>query len=96
MEVVSVSAEHLLSALGRRGMAKPDFVIAGIPLGNLGGDEAGRLLDAIRLSRAEGGRCIRFQHSWLDRKKIQAGFPPSRAVPVFLNCPPAVVCYAQR
>jgi phospholipid N-methyltransferase len=96
VEVVSASAEHLLSEMGRRGRAKPDFVISGIPLGNLGAEETGGLLDAIRQSLAEGGLYIQFQHSWLDRKKIQARFPNTRTVPVFLNFPPAVVYYAQR
>jgi len=96
VEVVSTSAEHLLSEMGRRGMDKPDFVISGIPLGNLGGERARALLDAIRQSLGEGGMYIQFQHSLLDRKKIRARFPNTRTVPVFLNFPPAVVYYAQR
>ena len=94
--VVTASAEHLLSEMGRSGIEKPDFVISGIPLGNMGGEEAGELLDAIRQTLAEGGMYIQFQHSLLDRKKIRARFPTTRTVPVFLNFPPAVVYYAQR
>jgi phospholipid N-methyltransferase len=96
VEVVSASAEHLLSEMGRRGMAKPDFIISGIPLGNLGREKAGTLLDAIRRTLGEGGMYIQFQHSLLDRKKIRARFPNTRIVPAFLNFPPAVVYYAQR
>ena len=96
VEVVSASAEHLLFEMGRRGMEKPDFVISGIPLGNLGGEKAGRLLDVIRQSLGEGGMYIQFQHSLLHRKKIRARFPNTRTVPVFLNFPPAVVYYAQK
>jgi phospholipid N-methyltransferase len=96
VEVVSASAERLLSELGRRGMEKPDFVISGIPLGNLGGEQACGLLDAIRQSLRGGGLFIQFQHSLLDRKKIRARFPNTRIVPVFLNFPPAVVYYAQQ
>ena len=96
VEVVSASAEHLLSDMGRGGMAKPDFVISGIPLGNLGGEKTRALLDAIRQTLGEGGMYIQFQHSLLDRKKIRARFPNTRTVPVFLNFPPAVVYYAQR
>src|SRR5439155_832387 len=33
--VVPDSAEHLLSEMRRRGTEKPDFIISGIPLGNL-------------------------------------------------------------
>lgn len=96
VEVVSTSAEHLLSEIGRRGMEKPDSVISGIPLGNLGGEEAGGLLDAIRQNLGAGGMYIQFQHSLLARKKIRARFPNTRIIPVFLNFPPAVVYYAQR
>lgn len=96
VEVVSTSAEHLLSEMCRHGMGKPDFVISGIPLGNLGGEKARSLLDAIRQTLGEGGMYIQFQHSLLDRKKIRARFPSTRTVPAFLNFPPAVVYYAQR
>lgn len=96
VEVVTASAEHLLSEMGRRGMEKPDFVISSIPLGNLDGEKARALLDAISQTLGEGGMYIQFQHSLLDRKKIRARFPNTRTVPVFLNFPPAVVYYAQR
>jgi phosphatidylethanolamine/phosphatidyl-N-methylethanolamine N-methyltransferase len=94
VEVVSTSAENLFSEIGRRGMPKPDFVISGVPLGNLGGEKAGRLLDAIRQTLSDDGMYIQFQHSLLDRKRIRARFPHTRTVPVFLNFPPAVVYYA--
>jgi len=96
VEVVPASGEHLLAEMGRRGMEKPDFVISGIPLGNLGGEKAGGLLDIIHRSLGEGGMFIQFQHSLLDRKKIRARFPNTRTVPVLLNFPPAFVYYAQR
>jgi phospholipid N-methyltransferase len=96
VQVLSTSAEHLLSEMRRRGLEKPDFVISGIPLGNLGGKMAGRLLDAIRQNLAAGGMYIQFQHSLLHRKKIRARFPKTRTVPVLLNFPPAVVYFAQR
>ena len=95
VEVVSASAEHLLSEMGRCGMKKPDFVISGIPLGNLGGDRVLSLLDTIRGTLAEGGMYIQFQHSLLDRRKIRTRFANLRTVLVFLNFPPAVVYYAQ-
>lgn len=96
VEVLFASAEHLLSDIGRRGTEKPGFVISSIPLGNLGGEKAGRLLDAIRQNLGEGGIYVQFQHSLLDRKKIRARFPNTRTVPVFPNFPPAAVYYAQR
>jgi len=96
VEVVSASAEDLLAEMGRRKMEKPDFVISGIPLGNLDGEKARALLDAISQTLAEGGMYIQFQHSLLDWKNIRARFPNTRTVPVFLNFPPAVVYYAQK
>jgi len=96
VKVISDSAGHVLSEMGRRGLEKPAYVISGIPLGNLGREKVGRLLDAIHDTLREGGMFIQFQHSLLDRKKIQARFPNTRTVPVLLNFPPAVVYYAQR
>lgn len=95
VELVSESAEQLILGLARRGLAKPDYVISGVPLGNLGREKTGRLLDTIRQGLGPGGMYIQFQHSLLDRKKIRARFPNTRTVPVFLNLPPAVVYYAQ-
>lgn len=82
--------------MARRGIEKPDFVISGIPLGNLGGETAGYPLDAIREPLGEGGMYIQFQHLLLDRKKIRVRVPNTRTVPVFLNFPPAVIYFAQR
>jgi phosphatidylethanolamine/phosphatidyl-N-methylethanolamine N-methyltransferase len=94
VQLSSGSAGDLLSALGKSGAEKPDFVISGIPLGNLGREESLALVDAIHQTLAAGGMYIQFQHSLLDRKKIRTRFPNLRTVPVFLNFPPAVVYYA--
>lgn len=92
VELFTGSATNLLSELRQ----KPDFVISGIPLGNLGRENAIALIDAIRHALGEGGMYIQFQHSLLDRKKIRTRFPNLRTVPVFLDFPPAVVYYARR
>ena len=47
VEVISDSAQHLLSEMDRRGMAKVDYVLSGIPLGALPGERALALIDAI-------------------------------------------------
>lgn len=96
VEVVSTSAEHLLSQLGQHGMETSGFVISGIPLGNLGREKARTLVEAIHQTLAEGGMYIQFQHSLLDRKTLRTRFPRLRTVPVFLNFPPAFVYYAQK
>ena len=96
VELFTGSAADLLSELGKSGVEKPDFIISGIPLGNLGREKALALIDTIHQTLGEGGMYIQFQHSLLDRKKIRTRFPNLRTVPVFLNFPPAVVYYAQR
>ena len=96
VDVFTGWAEKLLSETGQDGGEKPDFVISGIPLGNLGGAKAIALIDAIHQTLRRGGLYIQFQHSLLDRKKIKTRFPTLRTVPVFLNFPPAVVYYARK
>lgn len=96
VKVVCAPAEELLAKANRRGIAPPDFIISGIPFGNLGKEKAGRLLDVIHEALGEGGMFIQFQHSLLDRKKIRARFSKTRTAPVWLNLPPAVVYFAQR
>ena len=96
VDVVSDSAEHLLSEMGRRGMDKVDYVISGIPLGNLPADRALALIQAISRVVRRGGMYIQFQYSLMDRKRIRSRFKILRTVPVLLNIPLAVVYYAQR
>lgn len=96
VEVRAKSAEDLLRRLGRDGVEKPDFIISGIPLGNLGRKKAGALLDTIRRTLGDGGMYIQFQHSLLDRRKIRARFPEMRTALVLLNFPPAFVYFARK
>jgi phospholipid N-methyltransferase len=96
VKVVADSAEHLLSERTRRGIEKVDYVVSGIPLGNLSRESVIALLDIISRALGEGGMYIQFQYSLLDRQKIRARFPNLRTVPALLNIPPAVVYYAQR
>jgi len=94
VQVISASAERLLSSLRRKGSQRPDFIISGIPLGNLDRDSVLALIESIHRTLADGGMYIQFQHSTVDRKKIKANFSKLRTVPVFLNFPPAVIYYA--
>ncbi len=95
VEVVSEPAEHLLPSMGRQANRdRPDFIISGIPLGNLARESVLALLGLVRNALAPGGVYIQFQHSLLDRKKIKGCFSRMRTVPVLLNFPPAVVYYA--
>jgi len=96
VEVISDAAEHLLSEIRRRGVEKADYVVSGIPLGNLPGERALALIDAISRALRPGGMYIQFQYSLMDRKRVRSRFRILRTVPVLLNIPPAVVYYAQR
>ena len=96
VQVISDSAEHLLSEMGRRGMDKADYVLSGIPLGNLPGERVQGLIDAISRALRPGGMYIQFQYSLIDRKRIRSQFRILRTAPVVLNIPPAVVYYAQK
>jgi phosphatidylethanolamine/phosphatidyl-N-methylethanolamine N-methyltransferase len=96
VKVVSDSAEHLFSEMRRRGTAKADYILSGIPLGNLPSDHVATLVDAISGALHRGGMYVQFQYSLIDRKCIRSRFKQLRTVPVLLNIPPAVVYYAQK
>ena len=96
VEVVADSAETVLAQLCRKASDKPDFIISGIPLGNLAADQTQAIIDAVRETLRPGGMFIQFQYFLADRKKIRARFARMRTVPVFLNFPPAFVYYAQK
>lgn len=96
VQVIPDAAEHLLSEMDRRGHDKADFVLSGIPLGNLPGDQTQALIDAISGALGPGGMFVQFQYSLMDRKRIRSRFKSLRTVPVLLNIPPAVVYYAQK
>ena len=96
VEVVLDSAEHLLAQISRRASKLPDFIVSGIPLGNLRREQVLALVGAISRALAPGGMYIQFQYSLIDRKKIKANFSRLTTVPVLVNFPPAVVYYAQK
>jgi phosphatidylethanolamine/phosphatidyl-N-methylethanolamine N-methyltransferase len=96
VEVVSDSAEHLLSQMRRNGAPRLDFIISGIPLAHLSREQVLALVGSIHRGLAPGGMYIQFQHSLIDHKKIKNTFSRLRTVPVFLNFPPAVVYCAQK
>ncbi len=96
VKVIADSAQHLLSEMGRRGTGKVDYVLSGIPLGNLSAQRTIALIDAISRALNPRGMYVQFQYSLLDRKKIRSRFSSLRTVPVLLNIPPAVVYYARK
>jgi phospholipid N-methyltransferase len=94
VEVVVDSAERVLEEVSKKGN-RPDFVISGIPLGNLKREDTVALVQRIKDSLAPDGMYIQFQYSLIDRKTIRSRFPRVRTVPAFLNFPPAFVYYAR-
>lgn len=92
VKVVAKPAEVLLSTLHK----KVDFVISGIPIANVGKKQTVALIQSINRALSEKGMYIQFQHSLVDRRKIQASFSAVRTIPVLLNFPPAFVYYASK
>ena len=96
IKVVCRSAEKLLDQLAGNGEEKPDFIISGIPLGNLERRHVADLVERIHRCLAVGGLYIQFQYTLIDRETIRARFPKLRTAPAFLNFPPAFVYYARK
>lgn len=96
VDVVTDAAENVLPGLAKRGIGRVDYVISGIPLGNLGKRRTLSLIDCIEKALAPGGWYIQFQYSLLDRRKIQSRFSTLQTTPVLLNLPPAFVYYARK
>jgi len=96
VELINAPAENLLAEMKQRGIAQADYVVSGIPLGNLRKQRVSALIDTIRSALAETGMYIQFQHSTVDRKKIKRRFASTRTVPVVFNFPPAVIYYATK
>lgn len=96
VRVAPQNAEEVLSSFCANGKQKPDYVVSGIPLGNVPKAETLTLINAIQNALSPGGLYIQFQHSLLDRRKIEATFGGVRTVPVLLNLPPAFVYYARK
>jgi phospholipid N-methyltransferase len=95
VRVVSSPAQAVLKQMKQRpAQERADFIISGIPLGNLDKETAQALIEQIFTALRPGGMYIQFQHSLMDRKKIKRTFSRLRTVPVLLNFPPAFVYYA--
>lgn len=92
VQVFAGAAEELLAGSNR---SKADFIISGVPIGNLKRQKALSLIQAIRDSLAPDGLYVQFQHFIADYKKIRAAFSRVRVTPVLLNIPPAFVYYAR-
>jgi phospholipid N-methyltransferase len=96
VDVVSEAAEQVLPKLRQRGISRVDYVVSGIPLGNLEKRRTLALIECIEQALAPGGLYIQFQYSLLDRKKIQSRFASVKTTPVLFNLPPAFVYYARK
>jgi phospholipid N-methyltransferase len=96
VRITSEPAEQLLKRMAQRGAKAADFVISGIPLGNLVKKRAVSLIGAIHGALSPGGLYIQFQYSLMDRRKIKNRFSHLRTGFVLLNMPPAFIYYARR
>lgn len=95
VQVACEPASAVLARL-RRHQERVDYILSGIPLGTLDGEQALELIRDIHRTLSPGGWYVQFQHSLLDRKKIETTFSALRTVPVLFNLPPAVIYYAQK
>lgn len=96
VRVSTEPAEHLLGRMAQRGAKPADYVISGIPLGNLVKARAVALIGAIHAGLNPGGLYVQFQHSLMDRRKIKNRFSQLRTAFVLMNIPPAFIYYARR
>jgi phospholipid N-methyltransferase len=87
-------AEVFMAQWRRQEKTPFDFLFSGIPLGNVPGPQAEKLIQSICQCLRPGGMYVQFQHSLLDRKRIKAAFRKLRTIPVLANFPPAFVYYA--
>ena len=96
VQVHTMAAQELLSALRHRAEERPGYVISGLPLGNLGRKAVIGLLQACKDVLAPDGIFVQAQHFLVDRKHIRAAFRTLRTVPVLRNLPPVFVYYARK
>ena len=96
VHVHTMSAQELLSEIDKRALAKPEFVISGLPLGNLGKKTVLEVLRASRDALASNGVFVQIQHFLVDWKNVQSVFREVRIVPVLRNLPPVFVYYARK
>jgi len=96
IHVLSDSAERVMTRQTSRGARRPDFIISGIPLGNLPRAMVFALVEQIHDTLAPGGMYIQFQYTLIDRKKIKATFARLRTGLAPLNLPPAFVYFATK
>lgn len=96
VQVVSDSAERVMARRFSSGAPRPDFIISGIPLGNLDRRAVLALVQRIYQALAPGGMYIQFQYTLIDRKKVKATFTRLRTGLAPLNLPPAFVYFATK
>lgn len=96
VKVHAMSAQELLAQLRSGKDPLPQYVISGLPLGNLARGVVLDLLHAIKAVLAPKGMFIQVQHFLVDRRKVRAIFSEVRTVPVLRNLPPAFVYYATK
>jgi phospholipid N-methyltransferase len=96
VEVISDSAENLLSEMAGRNAKNVDYIVSGVPIGNFGRKRTMALIDLISGNLRPGGMYIQYQHFLADHRKIKAKFASMQTIPVLLNFPPAFVYYAKK
>ncbi len=96
VQVLADSAAHVMARFTRTGARRPDFIISGIPLGNLSRRAVFELVEQIHDTLAPGGMYIQFQYTLIDRKKVKRTFGRLHTGVAPINLPPAFVYFATK
>jgi phosphatidylethanolamine/phosphatidyl-N-methylethanolamine N-methyltransferase len=87
----SGNAEQIEEALSAFRLDTPDVVVSGIPLSALSRVSASRILKAISLALAPGGRFVTYQVSRRVQDLSRPFFPLAHVATVLFNVPPVQI-----
>lgn len=91
IEVINASAEHVSKFHGERSLAKPDYIISGLPFAALPADVSHKILSETAKLLGKKGEFITFQYTLLKKNLIGNYFGDIRVSREYLNIPPAYI-----
>ncbi|MFA6459399.1 MAG: methyltransferase domain-containing protein [Candidatus Paceibacterota bacterium] len=90
-EIVAGDASDLPKILAEKGIAKVDYIISGIPLGNLDEVSRKKLYNAVKMSLKKDGVYTQFQYFMANFAEIKKHFSVTHLAWEWRNIPPAFV-----
>jgi phospholipid N-methyltransferase len=91
LSIVCADAVNLHKELLQRGITKADYIISGLPLGNMSRQVRARILSEIELCLAPEGRYVQFQYFLANALEIRKRFHVLSTQLEPINIPPAFV-----